>query len=359
MPVPRQAMRIALDATPLTEPTGGVRRYTEELARALSACYPNDEIWLVSDQPFESDLLQLPNVRRGLGPQSPLARKWWLWGIRRELSRIGADVFHGVDFSVPYLPLRPSVMTVHDLSPWREESMGAASHRVRRRTPFLIGLGAATMVITPTRAIREEVIARFRVHPDRTAAVPLAAPERFKSVAALPHGEPFFLYVGTIEPRKNIAVLIDAWRELRRREKVDLWLAGRVRNGFEAPRYEPGLRMLGAVEDEMLPQLYSRALAFVYPSAYEGFGLPVLEAMQCGAMVIASRDPAICEVAGGAAVQVDAGDAAGWAQAMRAALDEEARRRWRERSLERAAHFSWEQTARRTHEVYEEARRRF
>jgi glycosyltransferase involved in cell wall biosynthesis len=352
-------MRIALDATALTEPTGGVRRYTEELARALSACYPDDEIWLISDQLFDTDLFRLPNVRRGLGPQSAFARKWWLWGIRRELSRIGADVFHGVDFSVPYLPLRPSVMTVHDLSPWREETVGSTSHRVRRRAPVLIGLGAATMVITPTHAIRDEVIGRFRVHPDRVVAIPLAAAERFQPVPASSEAGPFFLYVGTIEPRKNIAVLIDAWRELRRTESIELWLAGRVRNGFEPPRDAPGLRMLGAVEDEMLPELYSRAVACIYPSIYEGFGLPVLEAMQCGAMVIASRDPAITEVAGGAAAQVDAGDIAGWVQAMRAALDPDTRCRWRRRSLERAAQFSWERTAHLTHDVYEEARRRF
>jgi len=350
-------MKIALDATPLIEPTGGVRRYTTELAQALSAAFPEDEIWLISDQRIDSSLPELRNARVGLGPQSAFGRKWWLWGLGRELSRVDADIFHGVDFSVPYLPARPSVMTVHDLSPWRAESATAASERVRRRAPVLMGLGAATMVITPTQAIRKEVIDRFRIHPDRVVAIHLAAPDWFRPAAA-PEGQPYFLYAGTIEPRKNIGVLIEAWRELSRTQPVELWLAGRVRDGFHAPS-EPGLHLIGAVEDQRLPELYSGAVACLYPSLYEGFGLPVLEAMQCGAMVIASRDPAITEVAGDAASQADARDPKAWLEAMRAALDHEIRCSCQKRSLNRAAEFSWERTARLTREVYEEARRRF
>ena len=352
-------MRIALDATPLTAPTGGVRRYTEELARALAACYPDDAIYLLSDQEFESDLLTLPNVHRGERPRSRLESKWWLWGIRRELSRIRADLFHGVDFSVPYLPLHPSVMTLHDLSPWREATADGASERVRRRTPALIGLGLATMVITPTHAIRTAAIEHFRAHPDRIVSIPLAASDRFRPTPVPANQPPYFLYVGTLEPRKNIDVILEAWRELYHTFKVELWLAGRARENFPEPASERGLQVLGAVDDERLPELYSGAVATLYPSLYEGFGLPVLEAMRCGAMVIASRDPAITEVAGGAALQADAHDRRAWLDAMACALDSTVRAGWRERALSRAAEFTWERTARLTHEVYEEVRRRF
>lgn len=350
-------MKIALDATPLIEPTGGVRRYTTELAQALSGSFPEDEIWLLSDQRIDANLPELRNARLGLGPQSAFGRRWWLWGLGRELSRIGADVFHGVDFSVPYLPARPSVMTVHDLSPWRQETATAASRRVRRRAPLLIGLGAATIVITPTQAIRNEVIDSFRIHPDRVAAIHLAASDWFRPTKP-PTSAPYFLYAGALEPRKNIGIVIEAWRELTRTQPVELWLAGRVRGGFKAPA-EPGLHLIGAVEDKRLPELYSGAVACLYPSLYEGFGLPVLEAMQCGAMVIASRDRAITEVAANAASQADARDPRAWLEAMRAALDPEIRRSFQKRSLNRAAEFSWNRTARLTREVYEEARRRF
>jgi glycosyltransferase involved in cell wall biosynthesis len=161
---------------------------------------------------------------------------------------------------------------------------------------------------------------------------------------------PYFLFVGTLEPRKNIARLIEAWRLVRKTQEVDLVLAGRIRDDFTPPVAEPGLRVLGAVPEEDLPALYSGAFACVYPSLYEGFGLPVLEAMQCGATVIASRDPAIVEVAGGAAVHVDATDVRALAEAMRA------RPVMRDEALARAALFSWSITARKTKEVYDAAR---
>ncbi len=335
-------LRIALDATPLSVPTGGVRRYTDELARALARLYPNDSYYLVSDQPFELPG-SAPNLQRGTGPGSRLGRRWWTVGLARELRRLEIDVFHGTDFAVPYVPLRPAVMTIHDLSPWRSETAGSISARVRRRTPFLVATGLVTMAITPTEAVRREVIQRFRIAHDRVVAVPLAASDLFRPVAATPREAPYFLCVGGLNPRKNLAVVREAWRELRNKANVDLVIAGED----------------GPVEDTALPGLYSGALALLYPSLYEGFGLPVLEAMRCGTLVIASKDPAVTEVAGGAAVQVDAWDARGWLAAMRAALSDDWRAKWRERGLARAAEFSWDRTAMLTREVYDEACRLF
>jgi hypothetical protein len=113
-------MKIALDATPLSIPSGGVRRYTEELSRALAENFPEDEFWLLSDQRFELPFSAPPNLKMGQGPRNLLERRWWLWGLQVEISRIGIDVFHGTDFAVPYLPVRPSVLTLHDLSPWMD-----------------------------------------------------------------------------------------------------------------------------------------------------------------------------------------------------------------------------------------------
>ena len=245
-------------------------------------------------------------------------------------------------------------MTLHDLSPWREESRGASSRRVRRRTPILLHLGVPTMIITPSEAVRREAIGRFRIPPERIVPVPLAASVLFRPVETALTSRRYFLYVGTVEPRKNLGVVMEAWRELRRSTEVDMVVAGRC----DGEAALAGAQVLGAVPDPELPALYSNALAAVYPSLYEGFGLPVLEAMQCGTMVITSHDPAISEVAGGAALQVEASDVRAWTEAMRSAFDPNIRREWSERGLLRASAFSWERTARLTREVYVEALRR-
>jgi glycosyltransferase involved in cell wall biosynthesis len=348
-------MRVAIEAASLGLSSGGLARYTSELSLALARSFPDDEFFLVSDQPFRMPPGGPPNLKRGGGPRNATERRWWLWGLAREMSRLGADLVHGPDFAVPYIPRRPSVLTLHDLSPWMKAAWRPAARRVRRRTPVLLELGIATMIVTPGEAVRKQAIERFRLRPERVVAVPEAAAAWFRPVATAP-ATPYFLFVGTLEPRKNLAALVEAWREVRRHHPVDLVLAGRRRADFPALAEEPGLRIVGEVADEKLPQLYSGALAFVYPSLYEGFGLPVLEAMQCGACVIASR--AVAEAAGDAAVYADTPQEL--ARAMREAA---ARPEWRAelgaRSLARAREFSWEGTARLTHQVYEEARRRF
>lgn len=346
-------MITALDATPLSVPTGGVTRYTCELAKALAANNPADQYWLLSDQPFTMPSPAPSNLHKGDGPHSTAERRWWLWGLEREMMRRSVELFHGTDFSVPYIPRRPSVMTLHDLSPWIKGSFGQTpSRRVRRRVPLLLRAHLPTMIITYSEAVKRAAISRFGLDSARVAAVPLAASSHFRPVDAPPAARPYFLFVGTLEPRKNIHRLIEAWKEVRKTQEIDLVLAGRVREGFSVPD-EPGLRVLGAVPEQDLPALYSSAAASVYPSLYEGFGLPVLEAMQCGATVITSNDPAIQEVSGGAAIHVDATDVRALAEAMRA------RPSRREESLKRAEQFSWATTARKTREVYDAARRFF
>jgi glycosyltransferase involved in cell wall biosynthesis len=354
----RPALRVAIEAAPLALSSGGLQRYTSELSLALARCFPDEQFVLVSDQPFAMPECAPPNLRRGGGPRGFLERRWWLCGLPRELQRLEADLVHGPDFAVPYFCRKPSVLTLHDLSPWMVPHWHHAAHRVQRRTPVLLKLGLATMIVTPTASVRTAAIDRFGLHPSRVVAVPEAAPSWMRPApdGQRPTTAPYFLFVGTLEPRKNLPLLIEAWREVRRRHPVDLAIAGRRRADFPPLAPEPGLHWLGEVPDHSLPALYSGALAFVYPSHYEGFGLPVLEAMQSGACVIASR--AVAEAAGDAAVIASSGQEL--RQAMLQAVE---RPEWlaecRARSLRRAREFSWDRTARLTHEVYEEARRRF
>ncbi|HUB83047.1 MAG TPA: glycosyltransferase family 1 protein [Bryobacteraceae bacterium] len=349
-------MRVAIEAASLGLSSGGLARYTSELSMALAGCFPDDEFFLLSDQPFRMPESAPANLKRGGGPRNAAERRWWIWGMEREMRRLGIDIVHGPDFSVPYIPRRPSVLTLHDLSPWMDPRWHHAAKRVRHRTPLLLDLGIATMVITPGDTVRRQAIERFHLQPDRVVAVPEAPAPWLRRVAPPPRPDPYFLFVGTLEPRKNLTMLVDAWREVRRSHSVDLILAGRKRADAPSLAEETGLYAIGEIPDEKLAEWYSGALALVYPSLYEGFGLPVVEAMQCGTPVIASS--AVAEAGGDAAVYAD--DTESLRRSMLKALEEPG---WSEErsalSLARAHEFSWETTARRTRDVYLEARRRF
>lgn len=351
-------MHVAIDATPLTLPSGGARRHTWELSRALAESFPSDVFWLISDQSFPLPAPLPPNLRPGHGPKSYWERtKWWSYGVQREMARLDASVFWGPDFSVPYLPVRPSVLMILDLSPWK---FPGASNRVRRRTPWLLRLRSATLIMTISGVMRQEIIDFFRVPASRVFSIPLAAGAEFHPTPAPPQERPYFLYVGALESRKNLPIIVDAWRTLRSRHDVDLVLAGRPRPGFPSFPSEPGLHVLGEIPDSQLPSLYTGSIASLYPSLYEGFGLPVLEAMQSGTPVIASRDPAVMEVAGGAAIHCHASTVSQWETAMEALLISPGLRgEWREKGLRRAADFSWRKSARLTRELFDEAIRQF
>jgi glycosyltransferase involved in cell wall biosynthesis len=352
-------MRVAIEAAALAITTGGLTRYTAQLSLALARAFPEDAYALISDQPFQLPEHAPANLERADGPRNAIERRWWLWGCEQAATRWGAEVIHGPDFAVPYLARRPSVMTVHDLSPWMDPAWHGAAARVRRRTPWLLRTRRAAMVITPTETVRRQLLGRWRLEPDRVVAIAEAAAGWLSPVEAAgnsPERTPYFLFLGTLEPRKNLETLLEAWRVVRREREVDLVLAGRRRADGPTFAPEPGLRLLGEVPDSELAGLYSGAVALVYPSHYEGFGLPVVEAMQCGAPVIASS--AVAEAAGDAACYFAGGN--DLAEAMRRMVSDPGRRAaWREKSLVRAAEFSWERAAKRTRQVYREAIERF
>ena len=170
----------------------------------------------------------------------------------------------------------------------------------------------------------------------------------------------FFLFVGTLEPRKNLPMLMAAWEHAQSSCNAALVIAGRLRDDSAAPQRQNGLHWLGCVSDHDLAWLYSRAIAVVYPSYYEGFGLPVIEAMQCGAPVIASQCAAHLEVVADGGLLLAADQPGDWSAAIsRMANDAAWRSEYAARALNRAKQFSWRNTALRTREVYQEAQARF
>jgi glycosyltransferase involved in cell wall biosynthesis len=376
-------MLIGLDAIPLTEPRAGVGHYTFELAKALALASAGDEFELIypSKYPpieFLKEERLPPNLRAERVRVGVLGRRWFAAGLPRYAGRRGFALFHGTNYEVPLWGGAASVMTVHDLSlltyPATHERRRV--RRARRRLPLMAR--AADAVVVPTEAVRREVCEHMKVAPAKVFAVHEAARECFRPAEfsetegvrrALGVGGEFLLAVGTVEPRKNLLTLVAAFEKvLRARPTAPLqlvvaggrgWLSGPLFEAFARSHARERIVLAGYVTDEQLRALYSSCRAFVYPSLYEGFGLPPLEAMNCGAPVVAGRTAAVAEVTGGAARLFDPLDADALARALLELLeDDAARRALAQAGLARAAHFSWERTARATLAVYAEALKR-
>jgi glycosyltransferase involved in cell wall biosynthesis len=258
-----------------------------------------------------------------------------------------ADVLHCPTYRGPLRPRRPLVVTVHDLAVFRHPE--AFNRWTRVYSPRVVPrvLRAARRVIAVSDFTKRELVGLLDVPVERIAVVPNAVDEEFTSEGPAADGD-YVLAVGTLEPRKNLARLVDA----ARRADVELRVVGaRGWGGVEVQGN--GVRWLGEVSDTELARLYRGALCVAYPSFYEGFGIPVLEAMACGVPVVTTRGTAMEEVADGAAVLVDAEDPAAIAAGIERATSE--RDVLVARGLERARQFRWHEVADSTVAVYREA----
>jgi len=347
-------MKIALDGMPLASPLTGVGHYTAELARNLAVVAPSDSFTLIA-------------------PDGLLKRRWWSLGLPLHLLRNSFDLFHGTNYEVPLWTRRPSVVTIHDLSllVHPEVHEQRLVRRARWRLPLMAK--SASKIITPGNSVKSEVCEMFGIDPDKVVVTPEAPRSAFKrrEDAGVPglldrfgiDGD-FLLFVGTIEPRKNLRRLVEAFDALLRNTSLlpKLVIAGGqgwLMDDFESLIRQKGLEdrvcLTGYLEDEDLCGLYSTCAAFVYPSLYEGFGLPPLEAMACGAPVITSRIPSLMETVGSAARLVDPEDVEDLARAMAEMLsDKQAREQYVELGRNHVKKFSWEQTARQTLKIYRE-----
>ena len=384
-------MRIGLDGIPLCEKKTGIGHYTFELAQALARAAPYDELVLLSphkflcepDDPTE-DIAWEKNLRAEQVPVRHIWRHWFAAGLQRHLKTHEFDLFHGTNYEIPFLrrlkhstvggALCPSVLTIHDLSlllyPQTHEARLVRRGRVR--LPLMTR--AAEMIIAPTEAVRREIIEHLRVAPGKVVAVHEAPRRIFRPQSPattrtvrekfnLP--EEFILFVGTIEPRKNLTLLIRALAEVVRHTEARPplviagrtgWLTGEFLTQLRASELNELVHLTGYVTEADLRALYSACRMFVYPSLYEGFGLPPLEAMACGAPVIASRIGAHEEVLGDAARLVEPDNVWGMVESLIDFwADAGAREFFARRGRERAARFSWAYAAQLTLGVYEEA----
>lgn len=304
--------------------------------------------------------------------ESPIRRI--LWEQLAQPWQLGAfDLYHALAFVSPLWLTKPSVVTVYDLSFIHYPQVLSASRRLYLRTFTALSCRRARRVIGISESTARDVQRSLGIPAERIdVALPGYDRERYKPLPThevqafrtrknLP--ERFWLFVGTLEPRKNLPTLLEAYAALPKGERLPLLIGGGKGWGYDAifsriERYNLGddVRWVGFLPWEELPLWYNSAEVFIYPSVFEGFGLPVLEAMACGTPVIVSDASSLPEVAGNAGMLVPPDDVMGWTEALRcAAADGEWRAEAQERSLREAARFSWEITARQTLESYRRA----
>jgi glycosyltransferase involved in cell wall biosynthesis len=300
-----------------------------------------------------------PGIARWRVPARAMQATWRRLGKPSLRALIGdVDVIHATNFVLPPVGRTPGVVTVHDLSFFRDD-IHTGLRRLRDQVPWSIARAAA--VVVPSHAIASEVQDRFRVAGHKISVVHEGVAPVFFGASALADEalrglgitRPFMFAAGTIQPRKNLGRLLDAWRAAARElEGWTLVLAGPPGWGPELPQ-TPGVTTIGWMGDETLPGLLAAADVFCYPSLYEGFGLPPLEAMAAGTPALVGAYSAAEEVVGDAALLVDPLDMRAIREALvRLASDQGLRKRLGMAGKVRAASFSWDRTATETISIY-------
>ncbi len=370
-----------LDIRTATSHFPGIGRYGVNLAHAMIPLLNEDErLVLLRDparpSPWDLSALRGDRVQIVDLPLSPFSLRQQ-WAVPRLLRRLKADLYHSPYYLMPYRPGRPALLTVHDLIPLLFPRHSTRQARLLFRWTTALALRTVCRAIAVSEATRQDLLRHFRLPAERVTVIPEAADPAFRprppaevEAVRCKHGLPerYLLYLGSNKPHKNLTRLVEAWAHVAQRTTrltFDVSRFTLIIAGVWDPRYpqpkrraeELGLgdtvRFLGPVAEADLPALYSGAMAFVFPSLYEGFGLPVLEAMACGVPVACSETSSLPEVGGDAVLTFDPTDVEAMGEALRRILEDASlREHLRQRGLARAATFSWERTAGETLALY-------
>lgn len=359
-------MLIGVDAGRALHGYGGVATYTRQLVSGLARYAPGHQIVIFD---LDRGNHHRDDFERVFGTLPSTVRAAKATG--GELGRL--DIFHAPGFAMPPPGAPNHVFTLHDLTVLSHPDYHTLDNRVRTLVSIAEALTRGATVIGVSRATRAEAVRLLSLSGESLEVLPPILDPRFTpggndelDQAALDRlgiDGPFGLAIGSLEPRKNLGRLLDAWELLPADISADLslvvvssvgWLEGTLRRRLQARDREGSMRLLAQVPGRDLAALYRRARVVVFPSLAEGFGLPVAEAMACGAPVVTSDLSAMPEVAGGAAVLVDPEDADDIANGICRVLENtELRRDLRERGPERATRFSAESVVPRLLEIYQ------
>ena len=367
-------MRIAFDGTTLRPGRTGVGYYSEHLLRHLVSEQPDDEIIVVSNQAIDTTTPLPSRVQIATSSYRVPRMVWMQMFAPRLLERLRPDVVHFTNGMVPLVSRVPTVVTIHDMS----LTLYPRYHPPRRvllNRPFVdLAARRADAIITVSESAKDDITRIYKLSPERVHVVHEAAAPAFRPVtdaAVLRRvrdqyglSDRFILSVGSIEPRKNLPTLIEAFA--RRHKTGELphqlvcagpygWLSGDLDERIDRLRVANAIRFTGYVPFEDLSALYTLAEMFVFPSIYEGFGLPIIEAMAAGTPVVTTRTGSLGEVAGDAAFYVDRLNPEALGDAMvQLSRDPVRRHELRTRGLSRARAFSWDRSARETRDIYQQ-----
>ena len=372
-----RVMKVAVNARMLlADRLEGIGWYTHQLMSRIAPAHPEHEFLFLFDRPYHPRFVFADNVKPlVLAPPARHPLLWYLWfehSVRRALARHGADVFFSPDGFLSLQAVAPTVLTVHDLAfeRFRGQLGPLQGLYCRRFTPAFVH--RARRVVTSSEFSKRELIDCYGTDASKVEVIPCAAGAAFRPrsvqetqplVDSLTGGAPFFLHVGAIHPRKNVTNLLRGFDRFKTETECStkLLLSGRlawmyrdVLRAHAAMRHRDDVIFLGYRSLDDLALLTASAVAVVCVSLYEGFGLPLVEAMAADCAVICSRQTALAEVAGGAALLVDPLDPDTIAGAMRQ-LSSAPRLRDRLIRLgrQRVRHFDWDQSAARLWHVLE------
>lgn len=290
------------------------------------------------------------------------------WVVPRVLNRENADLYHSLYYIMPYYCGVPIVLTIYDLIPFFFPDYFSFKTRLLYRLCSSWAVKKSRHIIAISRSTKNDLVARYRLPPEKVTVIHLAADQSFyprkkseidRVLQGLGLPERYILYVGSNKPHKNLKRLVRAWERLPS-PKPALVIAGlwdsrfqEIRKYVESNKLQNSVYFAGEVDDELLPALYSGATMFVFATEYEGFGLPLLEAMACGTPVITSNVSSMPEIAGDAALLVNPSNIDELSSALQTVLeDEELRSKHQALGVKRARHFSWEKCALETIDVY-------
>jgi glycosyltransferase involved in cell wall biosynthesis len=364
-------MRFAVDAHAIGRHLTGNEVYVRNLLRAFAELDRESEFYAyISAKDAESWVPKRFLMRRVAG--NPWTRLGWDLG--RLVREDQPDLLH-VQYTAPLRGTAPIIVTVHDVSFLEHPEYFPAMRRAQLRYTVARTVNLAKRVLTVSEFSRDAILRHYDIHPDKVRVVPNAAGSDFrvigrdKAVAAarrqLKFAAPFVLSVGDLQPRKNQIGLIAAFARLMTQRPAlkhhlvlagkETWFAPRVREAARASGFASRIHFTGFVPDPELLELYNACDCFVFPSFYEGFGLPILEAMACGRAVACSKTSAMPEVADGAGLLFDPHDTEDIKRCVEDILvDPELRARKERLGVQRAAYFSWQKSARTTLDVYRE-----